>query len=358
MDVINNNEIIKICTIVSYYIKTYCKNELSQIKTTWCELEKGDDMTYFQSYDWNEMINRTLPEDNDHYETKYVVVQHDDKPCLIAPLFIIKSRYKIIHKPEIHIADSSGWTDYRNFIYEEFDIKAAEMLFEYLKNYVPNTPMYISCIKKDTHLYNYIENKMQIIREIGGICVATRLPKTEVEYEHILSKSVRQNIRTANNRMLKDAINYTITYDDKEVSRDRCVEIRNARAKKKAEKVGLIKSIKRLIKKTLLSIPFEHYIPLQDDANSKVMTIKDGNTIMAFFNYGYDSVHKEIVVMAAGVSQQYEKYSPGMVLMYEFIKDQTKVGQIIKVDFTRGTERYKYYLGGKEHYISSLLIKL
>ena len=340
-----------------YSVVPYKKSEITKLEDAWRILERGKEMTYFQSFDWNFMINRALPDDTYFYETRYVAVKSDDKIVLIAPLFIVKHRFKLIHEPLVQIADTTGWTDYRNFIYQNLDMKMIRILFSYLKTQYGNIPLSVSCIKQDTAFYKCLCNH-NVVGDVKGICVECNLPDTNENYTTRIRKSVRQNLRTAINRMNRNEISYHIELDDKNIDRQQCAAIRDKRAKEKAEKVGWRKSVKRWIKRVLLYMPFNKYMPLFDDRNAKVMSICNGDEIMAFFNYGYDKVHREVVVMAAGVNKQYEWYSPGMVLMHEFIMNSIKEKNILKVDFTRGNEKYKYDLGGTEHYISSVTVNL
>jgi len=55
--------------------------------------------------------------------------------------------------------------------------------------------------------------------------------------------------------------------------------------------------------------------------------------------------------MAVGTNEQYERYSPGILLMYNFIDYIIKNKMYTVLDFTRGNEKYKYSLGGKDHFI-------
>ena len=79
------------------------------------------------------------------------------------------------------------------------------------------------------------------------------------------------------------------------------------------------------------------------------MTAYIDGDLCAFFNYAYDEPHKRIVIMAAGTDLTFARYSPGMLLMYNFIKQCIQEGSYEEIDFTRGDEKYKFALGGKLH---------
>ena len=90
-------------------------------------------------------------------------------------------------------------------------------------------------------------------------------------------------------------------------------------------------------------------MPITRFAEGKVMTACDeeGN-LRAFFNYGFDPNGKCIRVMAAGTDLDYARYSPGILLMYNFILKAIEEGTLSEIDFTRGDEKYKFALGGQK----------
>ena len=74
----------------------------------------------------------------------------------------------------------------------------------------------------------------------------------------------------------------------------------------------------------------------------------EGGKLRAFFYYGFDIEKTRIRVMAAGTDLEYARYSPGMLLMYNFIINSIQEGKIREIDFTRGDEKYKFSLGGEQ----------
>ena len=89
------------------------------------------------------------------------------------------------------------------------------------------------------------------------------------------------------------------------------------------------------------------------------MTASDDNgKLWAFFNYGYDPDGTCIRVMAAGTNLDFAYYSPGMLLMYNFILKVIQEGKIKEIDFTRGDEKYKFSLGGQQRLIHTIKFKI
>ena len=88
----------------NFSIEYVAKAEFHSLTEEWHSLECGKEMTFFQSFGWNEMIAmHCIPEDTFFYESRYVVVRAEGKAILIAPLFIIKHDYMLINKKDNHI---------------------------------------------------------------------------------------------------------------------------------------------------------------------------------------------------------------------------------------------------------------
>lgn len=84
----------------------------------------------------------------------------------------------------------------------------------------------------------------------------------------------------------------------------------------------------------------------------------DKGHLRAFFNYAYDLDGKRIRVMAAGTDLDFARYSPGMLLMYNFIIDSIRNGVLKEIDLTRGDEKYKFSLGGQLKHNHTILFKI
>lgn len=214
-------------------------------------------------------------------------------------------------------------------------------------------------MKEETMAYRYIVgNKLgiEIVHDKSSIAVGLTLPMEELKYKEMLSKNVRQNIRTAVNRMKKSGIEYVICYNDHEVDLKQFCTYRKKRVANKNRWTinSFIFKIKIWLLKQL-RYQFPDYTPFEGmDMGSRFLTIKAGNVLLASFCYIYDAIHREVLVMAVSLNETYAWYSPGMVAMYNFIIDLLENGTVDFVDFTRGNEKYKYSLGGTEHYIHSV----
>ncbi len=339
----------------------YCA-DFPALEEAWNRLYRGQEMSYFQSYRWNKLVLSRMPVDTRYYEASFVVLKEDGQVRMIAPLWVVKRPYRWINKPQITLLGSVGWSDYCNFIYDEWRDEWAETLLGQIKAHYGVEAFHFSNLKETTHLYTYIQSHYTVSKDARGICVALPVPQRMEEYRALLTKHAKQNIRTAQNRLERDGVQYTLSFDDKAVNRAQLWALRGVRAEKRMREelaqIGLARRIKRYLKEHFLAIPMRPYNPILDDEQAAFLTIKHGEELMAFFCYGKDELRNEIVVMAAGIDEKYKFYSPGMVLWYAFIQNAITHHTLKKIDFTRGNEDYKKMLGGGENYIHFVDVQL
>lgn len=343
-----------------YSTHYYNRRSFSDLQKDWEMLQRGKDMTYFQQYSWYNMLNSKNPKDNSFYETSFVLLMKNNEPCIIAPLWIVKKTITKFNKIGIYILGRKTWSDYLNFIYKSIDkVDLLYLLEDVAKHYNIDT-FFFEQLKENTELYNLLTEKtFNTTLSQRTTCVSLKLPSSEQEYLHLLSKSSRQNIRTAFNRADKDHIAFKMNFDDKEINTTDFIKFREERVKLKHEKeqLSFITRVKMFIAKCMI-YPAPCLIPIADDEESKIMSIKTlSGDLCAAFNYGYNKANNEIVLMAVSTNPQYYRYSPGIILLYSFILDKIKNSEYIYIDFTRGDEIYKYTLGGKDHFISNLTLK-
>lgn len=341
-----------------YTISYYSLQEIEEIKENWLRLEKGSEMTYFQRYDWYNMIAKlNQGTKHRHFYIILSVAKRDDHTVLIAPLWIVTKDFGKYNHKGIYFFGRAQWSDYLNFIYDKFDANALEQLMVSVSNKY-GVPNYIlEDIPINTSSFQYLNNKYTHLTEKGNTCVELFIPNNLEEYHKMLSKNARQNIRTAQNRSIKDGIEFKYNFDDKDVDISAFTKYRDLRLVDKVRECGTsLKS--RLIYFISTKIlgrgkyKFVPYTPFENDHSSHFLTCKDqAGNLCAAFCYGIDRIHNQIVLMAVSTNPDYYKYSPGILTIYNFVIEQmNKDNGFAKIDFTRGKEKYKYVLGGVEHY--------
>ena len=344
---------------MAYTIRYVPAKDLERIQDEWKALETGEEMTLFQSYEWYQMLlEKYIPEDTKNFESVYAVVKADGKACMIAPLWIIKRSFRILNKKGGYIIGRFSFSDYLNFIYLTFDADAFDFLMKDLRRRYCIKKICFEDFRESTSIYQHVIKSYSIIENKKFPCVTLQLPHTIEEYNKMLSKNSRQNLRTANNRLQKDGKALIFNDDDQQVDRQECLRLREAKLSVQFSSVSKWRKYKyRIINHLRYSFPF--FTPVTYYPHSKIMTAYDGQgKLRAFFNYAYDYNKKTIRIMAAGTDLDFARYSPGMLLMHQFIEEAIKQGQLEIVDFTRGGEPYKFALGGNLCYNHRVIYKI
>lgn len=60
--------------IMEYKVKEVYPSEFGTLKKEWNQLEKGEDMTYYQSYHWYESIMKFMPEKKGRYGSVFLCI--------------------------------------------------------------------------------------------------------------------------------------------------------------------------------------------------------------------------------------------------------------------------------------------
>ena len=334
---------------MAYNIRYVKGIHLDQIQDEWKALESGDEMTMFQSFLWHlVLLEQYIPMDTDKFESIYAIVESDGLPCMIAPLWVVKKTFRLLNQKGIYLLGRGCFSDYLNFVYQTFDGNAFDYLLRDLSQRYGANRFFFENIREATSIYRYIIDNYMVSKNSEYPCVGLSLPSSMEEYHRMLSKNSRQNIRTANNRLKKDGRSLIYNFDDQQVDRNRCLEIRESKLLVKYSDFPLMYKYKYIILNHL-RYQFNSFIPFMCYSESKVMTACDGEgNLRAFFNYGFDTKEKFIRVMAAGTDLEFARYSPGMLLMYNFILNSIQEGSLKEIDFTRGDEKYKFSLGGHQ----------
>ncbi len=331
-----------------FYIEYIDRKNFYHLKADWSRLEKGDEMTIFQSYNWVKMIvEKSIPNDTSYFESIFVVVRSipDSTAVMIAPLWIVKHRFNIVNNKCIYFIDREGWSDYLNCIYDDFNPKAFVFLLKNLYNKYSINSFMFEMLRESTRIYEYIRQISIAIYDEAKPYVTLDVSCISNTYYESLSKNTRQNIRTANNRLKKDGLCISYKFVDESTSRDKCMQIRQEMFFKRYAKVPLLKRIKyRLLNKFKYHYPKCN--PIYDYNESKIMTAYVGDNLASFFCYLLDETKCSVVVISAGTNPNYAWYSPGILLMYNFVEYIISEKKYKIIDFTRGDEKYKFSLGG------------
>ncbi|MBR2009543.1 MAG: GNAT family N-acetyltransferase, partial [Peptococcaceae bacterium] len=188
-------------------------------------------------------------------------------------------------------------------------------------------------------------------------CAALVLPETFDDYKKRLSKSTRQNIRTAINRQKRDGklLTHEMIYSIDEQTAKTLMRIRAERLplKKKHAYDGcsFAGKVYNHIRDVFVKFFSAEQNVIHDSCNPWCFLVKDGEQIAGFY-WGISNNDRTVYyVILAGVEEAYEWYSPCVSHFYKYIEElyETENRTIKVFDFTRGGEQYKKDLGAEVH---------
>ena len=359
----------KISQVREYTVKDYSGDLLPELESAWKQLERGQDMTAFQSYDWYlnlQAVHRAERIKNIFRELRYIAVFIKDHPILIAPLEIHKFGigYKQYGAPRgAYFIGRMGYTDYLNFIYDSFDPAALQTLIDYVSKGYSQRKFRFDRMLESTASYQYLCNNYACESTLEQ-CAVLVLPARFEEYRSLLSKSTRQNIRTAINRAKKNEIVLTheLIHDEDAVIKEKILELSAQRRenKNKASRAqmsfaGKIYCFFAEIYRKLFAVPLD---VVRVSKNTFCFLVRDGEKIVSFFWGIRNEYLNEYYVILAGVDKEYEWYSPNISHLYLFIEEhyQIQTNRIRIIDFTRGGEGYKKTIGCTQRPVFSIII--
>lgn len=239
--------------------------------------------------------------------------------------------------------DRSGF-GYLDFLYiknvTESDI---EVCLNKIKEDFGDSKFYINRIKCDSQSYNVLR-EVSLMKQ-SDKCVKVFLNESFECYFKGLSKSVRQNYRTANNRINKAGVKISFKrYNCENISsnvRHEMISLYLKRLKKYRNSVGFFDRI------------FFNFFDLG------FLGIKKLNFADTFIIYIDGKIaafmiclvnENELFVPRLAIDDLYSIYSPGLLLIINTIEILSKSNNKFRsIDFMQGEEDYKFQVGGVLH---------
>lgn len=173
-----------------------------------------------------------------------------------------------------------------------------------------------------------------------------------------LSKSVRQNIRTAYNRMKRDEIEFELVIYDisnpigaDSWNRLMGVYLDRLFAKYKKSRLGPIYKYTHSLKYRYVKHDTKSLRHLPNSFHAVLMTNGD---IMSFLSAFMSHGKNELMVPRLCINDKYSFYSPGYILLVETLHYLETNGACRVMDLCRGSEKYKMDMGGQIYYTASI----
>lgn len=279
---------------------------------------------------------------------RYYVVSDGEKPIIIAG-FRRHNRNCIIP-----IGCKEGY-DYFDFVYGTDNLalikNAIATLFEYLRLQgiktiefrflAENSPLYHTILESNHKINNLISVKNTSI-SLGFPDYAT--------YKSTLSKHVKQNLRTARNRIAKDGKNYVYTFlagnnTNEIIFNQKCEKYLDLYLERQAEKYQ-----GKSYRHQIYLKHFNYITKSVVNENCIMADISIDDRVVAFLQGGLSSDGRSFEIPRLAIDDKYGFYSPGMILIDETIKKimNCNLG-IDEFNLCRGEEEYKYKMGGSNY---------
>lgn len=333
--------------IITYY------NRLEQVSVDWQRIFNGSSLSYFCSPQWHSVVLSFLQKTfitKRINKIKYFAVRFDkDSEVSVVGFFYIHKRRG---EKIIKFAHLLGPSDYYDFVCRD-NVETTELI-EIVQKIVQDhnaSRFEASHIKEYSKLY-------KAVQEIDGAycksldCVRIDLPLDYDTYLKMLSKSVRQNLRTAQNRADKNNITLTFLWFDKEdrqrIDFEHLKELYKERNKYKQQDLNWKSVLYKKLDNLFREVPdmFDLAEVKNTDYSLGILEM-DGKTAAYFFGFERE---KKIEINRVVINDEFKFYSPGMLLLNEYIKKGISEN-LKEVDLTVGDEKYKFDLGGITHQI-------
>lgn len=253
-----------------------------------------------------------------------------------------------------------------NAIYFEPNNLWFDFAFKEIAKQFPGLDINLNCVRDDTAISIWCAEKEFQDRLTTSVFID--LPESVEAYNQKLSKSTRQNLRTALNRMKKDNYEYEFSVyrniESDEIINNLC-DIHTKRTKvknkKSKEKLDLLHYYSKIWHACYVEWHDRKYDIIKNSMkrmNNSIFVIVKLNDVTVGYLYGLMD-NRAIRVMQNCFKMEYAFYSPLFRGTYDFLikQIQNESKNVMQIDFTRGDEPYKYKLGGVEMQLHNYIIK-
>lgn len=337
------------------------------LEEAWRTLEQGRDMSAFQSFEWMLLANEHAAAERASrlaVRTRYYLVERAGAPVLIAPLRVHLAPLSPGHRRGVHLVGRNGPADYLNLIYSDFDPRAAgEALTAAVKDFGVSQ-FRLERMLLGTQAQLWASGLAGATATVGD-SVRLDLPASEAEYSALLSKSTRQNIRTAWNRARTDGVRLEVSLSStlSSAEADALAHLKRRREfSRRAREVSAVDRLAAGLRRAYFASLFtpndEARQAMTRTAQPWILRVLADGAVCAFaFGLGdYLGGRRTLRLLQVGIDVSFARYSPGLIGLHRFISGEVEAGRPNwdVIDFTRGEERYKYQLGGTPHAYSDV----
>lgn len=312
------------------------------LRRQWLQLEKEGSFSVYQSYFVQRAIALRLPiyAISQKYKPLYVEIIEDGKTVLIAPLCksCKDNRWGII-------GQFNGLQLY-DFIY------GSDVTIEQMQKYLKFLCEQLKCVRLDIETMPETSVVYQAFQASGNVSdiypsnnVNISFTKTYEEYYSVLSKNMRQNIRTAYNRLNKDNCEFEFKcYLGTPISRKLLNNLIDVYCDRHTNRYEITTSI--LKKYYLKYFDFSTWCQQYYNNNLYAVIFINGE-VAAFLSGLIDKKTDEAIIPRLSIKEEFGKYSPGIVLINEVVQYFINNNVVRNLNLSKGDEKYKIAMGGE-----------
>ena len=324
---------------------TFVETKFEQVEKEWRNLYNDSQfISPYMSYDFQKEYKKKLWTSRKTFFSKYIVYKAYENENLIAIIPLLKI------KDKIYIAGDFRATGYLDFIYSDniTDVELDNLVKSFL-TFMKDRELHFNKINQTSRLYKILNEITQSkkLNVSQKTCVNIAFGKHYDEYFSKLSKSTRQNIRTAHNRLNREGKSILVeTYIGRKIGKEENKNLMKLYQKRSNERSGKTNIIVKTFQ-TLLN-PLTRSLNVNE--NNFISILKIDSEIAAYM-HGFISNHdKAAVIPRLAINSTFNVYCPGGLLITDTIKWLIDNSSVKNLDLSRGDETYKYVYGGTEHY--------
>lgn len=331
--------------------KVYKK--IQEVRILWSEIyAQSRYMSFYQSYSWNKILEERFHSRRFSRYMGCCLVYYVFNNKIIVPLVVNKCQ------KTIYILGQDEVSDYLSFVFSDASqIELIDVIHRLLKIY-DGFCFKLDKINQSNPLSIAIRNAE---KRFGNVvvepkkCVYVGTKVETASFYDSLSKSMKQNYRTAKNRLKKNNLNYTVKIDfNKKLSDDEINQFHELYVQRRSDcraddnTIFLKKILKRLLYCTHLERECDVISEFSKIEPVFLATITIDNQIAAFCEGKVCNNSKVLSIARVATNRHFYEFSPGQILLIDTIEEIRSC--IDYFDLTRGNEEYKFRLGGRIHY--------
>lgn len=349
-------------------MKKVVVKEWSELKDIWNELiSKNPIATPFQSYEFLSLTGKGKPSHKDFFRLlglwEFNAVLYDDtEPIAIAPL-LVKTRHGK------SIAYFRGYFTVANqldMIYATLRYSDFTILMDGIRKCLGNVCFHLDKIYSQSPTSDYLKTYLSSAKIYENECFEITIPETYDDWYNGLHKSVRQNLRTAKNRMATDHVEcrtkfYIGTNIDPAIYKEMMYVYADRFLVKNSLRFGPLRYLaKKALYLFILKDRVTRWLNKTDTCYHVIVYMNDK---VAAFTSGLIYQDKRIHGSRHAINKEFGKYKPGAVLhsaTIAYLAEQNYAGKIDvqKLDLGQGGSggmAYKAALGANVYYTYSFV---